>query len=454
DVILDRDRRESIEIQIDNHRNLRLGKTYRIEDRETPGGPLIAELFTQRLLSNDRVLCFIRPYSTHRTSEGYLYIKDGDVPMFITNVDIIPKSTIQKVSILREGQDWTSNLQIRPGEIIDVKLEGQSLTRGRFVFEDLEDISSDTLTRSDNIANYRLRVPLRISKRTVEIFNRSEKSGFQLLVREYQRPRPLDFIYLNYGEGPKPVNSLDQPVLYPQTIKDLVISYDANKIDRDELLYGRQYVRVRVRIESNTGQLLEMADLGVFTYCPGEASPRHAFYREAGCRLDDLRINNFLSRKTHGLNEWSKIEVIIEHDKERHENLGYSQRITLYNQRLASFDVDVSFPAGLIIARVGEKGFPGLGGVSLAMMGQFSFYKPGEIQRLKPYKIGAGFLAQNAFNFNADIDARDLGIVVIGSVFPIQRTNKLSFPLYAGFGYFMNAEKFFFLIGPGIRVQF
>lgn len=454
DVILDRDRRESIEIQIDNHRNLRLGKTYRIEDRETPGGPLIAELFTQRLLSNDRVLCFIRPYSTHRTSEGYLYIKDGDVPMFITNVDIIPKSTIQKVSILREGQDWTSNLQIRPGEIIDVKLEGQSLTRGRFVFEDLEDISSDTLTRSDNIANYRLRVPLRISKRTVEIFNRSEKSGFQLLVREYQRPRPLDFIYLNYGEGPKPVNSLDQPVLYPQTIKDLVISYDANKIDRDELLYGRQYVRVRVRIESNTGQLLEMADLGVFTYCPGEASPRHAFYREAGCRLDDLRINNFLSRKTHGLNEWSKIEVIIEHDKERHENLGYSQRITLYNQRLVSFDVDVSFPAGLIIARVGEKGFPGLGGVSLAMMGQFSFYKPGEIQRLKPYKIGAGFLAQNAFNFNADIDARDLGIVVIGSVFPIQRTNKLSFPLYAGFGYFMNAEKFFFLIGPGIRVQF
>lgn len=454
DVILDRDKREGIEIQIDNNRNLRLNKTYRIEDRETAGGPLIAEIFTQRQLSNDRVLCVFRPYSTHRTAEGYLYIKDGDVPMFITNVDIIPKSTIQKISILREGQEWTSNLQIRPGETIDIKLEGQSLTRGRFYFEDLEDISSDTLTRSDNIANYRIRVPLRIAKRTVEIFNRSEKTGFQLSVREYQRPRPFDFIFLNYGNGPKPVNTLDQPILYPQTINDLVISNDPNKIDRDSLLYGRQYVKIRVRIESNTGQLIEMHDLGVIEFCPGESSPRHAFYRETGCRLDDLRLNNFLSRKTHSLNEWSKIELFIEHDKERYNNVGYTQRITLYNQRLVSFDVDVSFPAGLIIARLGEKGFPGLGGISLAMMGQFSFYKPGEIQRLRPYKIGAGFLAQNAFNFNAEVEDRDLGIVVIGSVYPIQRTNKLSFPLYGGFGYFLNAEKFFFLIGPGIRVQF
>jgi hypothetical protein len=454
DVILDRDKSESIEIQIDNNRNLRIGKTYRIEDRETAGGPLIAELYTQRLLSNDRVLCMIRPYSTHRTAEGYLYIKDGDVPMFITNVDIIPKSTIQKISILREGQEWTSNLQVRPGETIDVKLEGQSLTRGRFLFEDLEDVSSDTLTRGDNIANYRLRVPLRITKRTIEIFNRSEKTGHQLVVREFQRPKPLDFVFLNYGDGPKAVNSLDQPILYPQTIKDLVISYDPNKIDRDALLFGRQYLRIRVRIESNTGQLLEMVDLGVFTLCPGESSPRHAFYQETGCRLDDLRLNNFLSKKTHSLNEWSKIEVFIEHDKERYNNLGYTQRITLYNQRLVSFDVDVSFPAGLIIARVGEKGFPGLGGISLAMMGQFSFYKPGEIQRLKPYKIGAGFLAQNAFNFNAEVEDRDLGVVVIGSVYPIQRSSKLSFPLYGGFGYFLNAEKFFFLIGPGIRVQF
>jgi hypothetical protein len=453
DVILDRDNRQGIEIQLDNNRNLKIGKTYRIEDRETPGGPLIAEIYTQRLLSNDKVLCLIRPYSTHRTAEGYLYIKDGDVPMFITNVDIIPKSTIQKVSILREGQEWSSNLQIRPGETIDIKLEGQSLTRGRFVFEDLEDISGDTLTRSDNIANYRVRVPLRITKRSVEIFNRSEKTGIQLQVREFQRPRPLDFVFLNYGEGPKAVNSFDQPVLYPQTIKDIVISYDPNKIDRDDLLYGRQFVRIRVRIESNTGQLLEMVDLGVFSFCPGETSPRQAFYQETGCRLDDIRINNFISKKTHGLNEWSKIEVFFEHDKERYNNVGYTQRITLYNQRLVSFDVDVSFPAGLIIARVGEKGFPGLGGISLAMMGQFSFYKPGEIQRLKPYKIGAGFLAQNAFNFNAEAKDRDLGIVVIGSVYPIQRSNKLSFPLFGGFGYFLNAEKFFFLIGPGIRVQ-
>jgi hypothetical protein len=87
------------------------------------------------------------------------------------------------------------------------------------------------------------------------------------------------------------------------------------------------------------------------------------------------------------------------------------------------------------------------------MMAQFSFYKEGEIQQLLPVKVGLGFLAQNAFNFNQDAE-RDLGIVLIGSVYPLQKKGKLNFPLYGGFGYFMQEAKFFFLVGPGIRVSF
>jgi len=123
-------------------------------------------------------------------------------------------------------------------------------------------------------------------------------------------------------------------------------------------------------------------------------------------------------------------------------------------RKLMTFDVDVSFPAGLVIKRVGVDGFPGLSGISLAMLAQFSFYDKERIRRLKPYKVGAGFLAQNAFNFNPENTQRDLGIVVLGSVYPTRLDGKLTFPLFAGFGYFINEERFFYLIGPGIRISF
>jgi hypothetical protein len=48
---------------------------------------------------------------------------------------------------------------------------------------------------------------------------------------------------------------------------------------------------------------------------------------------------------------------------------------------------------------------------------------------------------------------RDVGIVVLGSLYPVQRDVKLTFPLFIGGGYYMNAQKFFYLVGPGIRLR-
>ncbi|MCC5919176.1 MAG: hypothetical protein LAT68_00345 [Cyclobacteriaceae bacterium] len=454
-IVYERNKRDGIEIQIENNRFLELEKTYRIEDREEKGGALLAELFTQRRLSNDKVLCILRPYSTHRTREGYMYIKDGDRPVFITNFNIVPKAKIESLMIMREGSEWTQNTDVKPGEVIDVRLEGESLTKGRYIFEDLEDISADTLTRSDRVANFRLRVPTNISKRTIEIYDRAEKTGMSLQVKEHQRPRVLDFIYVNYGKGPKMANTLDQPILYSNTIRDVTFSFDRHKIDRGDRLFGRQFVKIKVRIEDKNRRLIEMRDLGVIEICPAESSPRHAFYRESGCQMDDLRLNSFLSRKTHSLEEWARIEIEIEHDKDRHGNEGYKQRIVIHNQRTTTFDVEVTFPAGLLIQRLGEGSIDPLGGISLAMLGQFTFYHPNEIQRERPFKIGGGFLAQNAFNFGTDEAInRDLGLIILGSVYPVRTGRKLSFPLYAGAGYFLQAGQFFFVVGPGIRVQF
>jgi hypothetical protein len=114
----------------------------------------------------------------------------------------------------------------------------------------------------------------------------------------------------------------------------------------------------------------------------------------------------------------------------------------------------VSFPAGLLTKRFNQEGFGTLSGVSMAIIAQFSFYHPRRIAKFRPFKFGAGFLALNAFNFSENSNNRDVGVVVLGSLYPLQgKARKLSFPLFLGAGYFLSEKQFFYLLGPGIRVQ-
>jgi hypothetical protein len=123
-------------------------------------------------------------------------------------------------------------------------------------------------------------------------------------------------------------------------------------------------------------------------------------------------------------------------------------------QRRVRFDTEVTFPGGLLIKRADRPDFSPFGGISLAIMQQLSFYEPDKINRFRPYKVGIGILANNAFNFNPNATNRDIGIVMIGSLYPTRRDVKLTFPLFAGMGYFLSAKAWFFLIGPGIFVSF
>lgn len=454
EVVRPKDMREGIEVQIDYNRSLQMGKTYRIEDREQPGGPLIAEIFTQRLLSNDRVLCILRPYENHQSSEGYLFIKDGDVPKFITNVNISPEARITGVAMLREGGEWTSSRTIRPGETIDLRLEGEGLRLARFYFEGLEVMEMDSVTRSDRSAQYKLKVPIDIKRRTVEIYNRDEKMGVALAVSEFHRPRPLDFVTIDYGAGPKVLNEINQTILYNHIVREIVIDFDYDRIDEIEKLYGKQMLELEVRLTNKENDLLEMQQISLISICPGDASPRSGAYGSAGCNMQPIRINSILSRKTHSLKEWSRIEIVIRHKTDRYEGEGYSQRVSIVQQKLATFDVELSLPAGLVIQRFGQNNLEGLAGISLAMLAQFSFYDKEAVQKMKPYKLGGGFLFINAFNLNPEVTDRDLGIVMLGSVYPAGADKKLSFPLYGGGGYFLNDAEFFLLLGLGIRLSF
>lgn len=446
--------REGIEVQLDSHRSLLLNRTYRIEATDEKGGPLIAEIFTIRRLSNDKILCSFRPYNYHAQSDGYLYIKQGDDALFLTNMTIIPEPKIERVSILRSGGTWVQSNDLFPGETVDIRLEGRSLSRTKLFFEDLEEIVSDSLLKNDNIVHYRLRVPIDIRKKATNIYNNKKNTGVTFNIQERQSPRQFDFIHVDYGNETKLLSDINQPLLHRGTIGNVTFRFDGNAIDEQEQLYGKQYLEIEVRIIDERNVLREKQVIDNIEICPKERSPRFFAYRSAtGCMNEPISLNDYLTNKTHALNNWSKIEIIVRHRKSFYSGVGYTERIEIIKEKLMTFDVDLSIPAGLLIKKVGVDGFPGLSGISLSMLAQFSFYQKGEIQRLRPYKIGAGFLAQNAFNFNPDAD-RDLGIVVLGSVYPSRKERRLSFPLYAGFGYFLNEARFFYLIGPGIRVNF
>ncbi|OWP63143.1 hypothetical protein CDA63_10640 [Hymenobacter amundsenii] len=459
EITLDEDsRRKGVELILDNGRTFDLRHTYRIEDQEEAGGALIAEVFTRQYLTNDRVLCWLRVYNTHRQADSYLYIKENDQAKYITNFNISPQTTVTALSVRHRGGDWTSSNTVNPGETVDVRLEGVSLLRGRFHFEDVRVVPSDSSVRSDAAVVYRVQVPIGIDKKRVAIDNAGQPTDFALTVREFQRPHPLDFVGVTFGETVRPVTRLNGPILYDRTIRDVVFSFNAGAIDSERQLYGKQHLTFEIRTQNAKGDLIEMRTIDNVVVCPDGSSVRAAFYQDKQCQVGNLSLNNLLSaRKTYDLDDWSKIIVTIKHTQAQYQEPGFTQRLELVLQRRVKFDIDVSFPAGLLTKQLGggeANNYTAFSGISLATLAQFSFYNPNKINKLRPYKVGAGFVALNAFNLNSNANAaRDLGLVVLGSVYPTRSDAKLTFPLYLGAGYLVNKGKLFFLFGPGIGIR-
>jgi len=448
----DKAQRNGLEFQIDYTRLLDMEKTYRIENQEKQGGMLVAEIFTQKLLSNGKILCVLRPYSFHKRVDGYLYIKNGDNPVCITNFNVNPKTIISNISITHEGNKRETVFY--PGETVEVRLEGLALDKAKFHFEGLNVLTSDSLIRTENVQTFKLQVPLNITLKEIEIYNRSEKVGRSIPVAEYQRPHQLSFVNVNYGAGKTLITDLPQTVLHPHIIRDIEISFNPEKIDDNNKLFGKQYISVSITVFNAKGDLVEIKHLNNILVCPADNSPRAAFYVDKQCNKAPISLNTILGRKTYDLDGWSKIEIVFSHDKDKYGGDGFVKKMELILQRKIRFDTEVSFPGGLLIKRADQAGFNPFGGISLAIMQQLSFYDPNKINRYRPFKVGIGVLANNAFNFSNNASNRDVGIVVIGSLYPTRKDVKLSFPLYAGMGYFLSAKAWFFLIGPGIYVSF
>jgi hypothetical protein len=444
------DKTEPIMIQIDNHRSLRLGKTYRVENQEQPGGPLIAEFFTRTRLNNDKVLAELRVYAMHRKSDGYLYIKDGDQPKFVTNVDITPKTQITSIEVQREGTSWVNSSTVFPGEEVTVRLKGAGLHKSRISFQGVSDLVYDSLIRNENVSLFKIQIPKDVSSKNIEIYNYNQSMGQSLKVQEYQKARPFDFVTLDLAGDEFTVAEVEKPIYFARTLTDLVIEFDRSVIDFGGDLFGKQYLTIDVKVSNKQGNLLEIYRFDEVVIAPGESSPRHNSYDLTNETTGAINLNNFLSKKTHSLEEWSRIDLEIKHIKEEHGGTGERKRIQIYLKRDYNFDVDLSFPAGLLILEAGSDQFENFAGPSFAMIAQFSFYQPGKIAKYRPFKFGAGFMALDAFNLNGN---GDIGLVAIGSLHPTTSGKRLTFPLYTGFGYSLTKGVPFFLVGPGIRVR-
>ena len=253
-----------------------------------------------------------------------------------------------------------------------------------------------------------------------------------------------------------PVNTLDKPIYYEKTITDLVIKFDENRIDFSNKLFGKQFLEIDIKIKNKAGNIVELYEFEDIIVCPGTFSPRGDRYDKSDCTSNTISLNNFIKNKTSQLPEWAQIELDIKHKDNAYEAIRFNRKVAIVLKRTNSYDIDVSFPAGLLVLKFDEQSdFANFGGVSLAMMAQMSFYQPGKFAEYRPYKIGAGFIFLNAFSFDEnDSRGRDVGLVVLGSVYPISREKKLTFPLYAGFGYFLQEKIPFFMLGPGIQVRF
>jgi len=456
EIIMDDDSRlKGVEIQMDNHRMLQLNKTYRVEAQEETGGALIAEIFTRSYLANNKVLALLRPYNFHTSRDGYLYIKDGDQPRYLTNFSVIPQTVITSVRIMREGRDWTDQLRVNPNETVFVRINGQSLEKSLITFDVPGGRVMDTIRWSDVEAEFRMFIPMEIPKTRVNLMVNNKPSGHALTVTEYQRPRQFDFIRINYGERPQVFDEISGPIFYESTIRDITINFDRWKIDQGGNLYGKQYLDIEVRILGPRGELLETFRLNGVAICPAENSLRYQYYNRNDCRSQEISLNQQLSRKTYSWEIWSRAVITVSHSADRYTTELQRKTVEIILQRPLRFDVDVSFPAGLLIIRPEDDRIGNLSGISMAMIAQFSFYQKNKIAAMKPYKVGAGFLALNAFNFSESANIyRDMGIVVIGSIFPTRRDTRMSFPLYVGGGYFLNQKEWFMLLGPGIRVSF
>ena len=93
-----------------------------------------------------------------------------------------------------------------------------------------------------------------------------------LAIKEYEIPRPFDYIKVNYGDIGRTLSGIHGPVLYDKAIRDVVFTFNTDKIDSDNKLYGIQHLTFDVRITGPNNELIDMKTIPNIKVCPSDSS--------------------------------------------------------------------------------------------------------------------------------------------------------------------------------------
>jgi hypothetical protein len=450
----DRTGRDGVEVQLDADRSIATGRTYLLEEGSAPGGPAVAELYVKERLATGRALAVLRAFNVHRRGSGSLFLRDGDGARALTNLDVLPRVRVEKVQVMRNGKDWENDASVRPGETVHVRLEGQSLDQGRFGFGEVAIVPDAKDQSSDDVFECKLSIPLGISRGGIQILDHDRPTGKVLQVREVQTARAFDFVSVDHGTGIRPLPSISGPELHAGTIQDVVLRFDPSRLDSGGVLDGKQYLSVDVKVTGPSGNILDYGTFAGIVVCPEAPTPRATYYDRSDCNSAPFSLNEKLSTvNTYDLEPWSRISLVVSDAPGHDLSPQPARKIDIYRQQKTWFDVDVSFPVGLLVHRINDPGWADFSGVSMAMMAKFGWYEQGALAKKEPWEFDAGFIALDAFDLSRTATDRDLGAVGLLTLNPVDPSRKLSFPIYLGGGYLLSARSWFWLLGPGISVQ-
>lgn len=449
-------RTNGIKTLIDNNIEFKPGYTYRITNSDKKDGEvLIGEVSVPKKINRGKSEAILKLYNYHDRKSGYLYIKDVDDAVFITNFTVRPETSVQNVFIQRSDGIWRLDNIVYPGETVRVKLEGTSLLGEPIVFDGGIKATLDSLLSDDSKLIFSVNVPKDVFAKKQEILKNKVPSGRFLEINEIQKPRDFDFITIDYGDGKKRIADITKPLMCRKNLDYLSITFNNNKIDELADLHGKQYFSIKVLMFDKNKKLIESTEVGPICVCPGTNSVRTDHYDHSDCSPELIELNTDLYNHTANLDDWSSVILEVKHIASKYQDPPISQKIEIILERKINYDLDLSFPTGLLTKEFGHnaQNLNNFSGISLAMVAQLSFYQKNKIAKYRPYKIGMGFLAFNMFSMSAAVEERDLGLVVLCSIYPSTKDRRLSFPLFLGGGYFLSKERFFMLVGPGIRIS-
>ncbi len=178
-----------IKTLIDNNNNFIAGHTYRITDSDTDEEVLIGEIIVPEKLNKGKSEAILKLYNYHERNTGYLYIKDSDESLFITNFTVRSETTIQNIFIQRSDGVWRLENFVFPGETVRIRLEGTSLMGEPILFDGGALAILDTIISDDRKLIYTLSIPKNVYVKKQEILRNRVSTGRFIEVLESHTKR-------------------------------------------------------------------------------------------------------------------------------------------------------------------------------------------------------------------------------------------------------------------------